>query len=68
MEYLLWFCACIFFMISIFFFGAMVYFTLQRVKIMGIKKEVLIFDKELIEIGKNINVILRQFRLLTKNK
>lgn len=65
---ILWIFVYIFFMISIFFFGAMVYLTLQRIRIMGIKKEVISIDKDLQYIRGNITKLLNQFQRLTKNK
>ena len=68
METVLWLFVCIFFMISIFFFGAMVYFTIQRIRIIGVKKEVLAIDNDLRKIRGQITRMLNQFQKLTKNK
>jgi len=68
MEPVLWLFVCIFFMISIFFFGAMVYFTIQRIRIIGVKKEVLAIDNDLKKIRGNVTRLLNQFQRLTKNK
>lgn len=50
----------LFFMISVFLFGAMIWATYQKTRLLNIKKQIKSFDKQLAQIKISINQLLTE--------
>jgi len=59
-ETILWIIVAILFMVATFFFGALVYFTIQHYRIIGLKKEIQSISDLLSVIEKQLTGIIRK--------